>query len=359
MSTSFKIIFSLVLLSIITMVIYLKVEGNNKLKNTETEQPEIRPIKVERLISGVLEPAREISIKPQLSGILDEIYVEVGDKIKKGEHIARIRILADPNNLEIAKKNLKTTFIRLQNEKKKYERNQSLFKKNIIPLVEIEKYEEAYQLAKEEYESAKVQHEIIQKGFSTKQKEVSNIVTATSNGTILELPLKEGSSVIERNTYNEGSTIAVIADLENLTFKGYVNENDIFYLENKKLLNVNIPALHNFRTNATLSKISPKGIKQNGIMKFEIEANIKISDSKKMVRSGYSAIANITLQRKDSILTIHERNLLFKHDSAYVEIFNDDYTSSTKNLKTGLSDGLRIEILKGLSLTDRIKVQKN
>ncbi|MCY1635965.1 efflux RND transporter periplasmic adaptor subunit [Marinifilum sp. D737] len=359
MSTGFKIIFSLVLLSIIALVIYLKVENNTKLKNTETEQPQIKSIKIERLISGVLEPAREISIKPQLSGILDKLYVEIGDKVKKGEQVARIRILADPNNLEISQKNLKTSFIRLQNEKKKYERNQSLFRKNIIPLVEIEKSEETYQLAQEEYKSAKIQHEIIQQGFSTKQKEVSNIVTATSNGTILELPLREGSSVIERNTYNEGTTIAVIADLENLIFKGFVNENDILYLEKNKLLNVNIPALHNFKSNASLSRISPKGSKQNGIMKFEIEAKIKISDQTKMIRSGYSAIANIVLQSKDSILTVSERNLIFKGDSSFVEILTKDYTTVMKGVKTGLSDGLRIEILEGLSDKDRVKVQNN
>ncbi len=341
------------------MIVYLKVEGNNRIKNTETESPTIQNIINKRLISGILIPTKEITLKPQLSGILEEIYVKVGDKVKKGDGIARIRIMADPNNLEIAARNKKTAQIRYENEQKIFQRNQTLFQKNILPQSEMESAEQSFHLSKEEYESTKTQYEIIKNGYSKNQHEVSDIVAATSSGTILELPLREGASVIERNTYNEGSTIAVIADLEDLNFRGLINESDIIHLKEGIPFKLNIPALNGYSTTAKLERISPKGVEQNGIMKFEIEAKVTFPDKSQIIRSGYSAIAEIILQKSDSTITINERNLIWEKDSAYIELFKPDFTTQKHLVKTGLSNGLRIEITEGISLTDKVIVQKN
>ncbi len=337
-------------------IVSLKQKSKEKLKNIETVQPKIATVIDNRLISGVLLPAKEITIKSQISGILEELYVHVGDKIDNGDKIARIKLVADPNNVEIAEKNLKTAKIRFENEKLNFERSTHLHKNDFISDAEFEEVQKNLKIIEEEYFSAKNQLQIIREGFSSGQKEVSNIVKSTSSGTILELPLKEGASVIERNNFNEGSTIASIADLDYLVFKGNVNESDIIYLEKDQEFDITITALKNAKTKAKLSGISPKGTQQNGIMKFEIEASVVIPKETKMLRSGFTAVADIILNKRENVLTIEERNLQFNNDTAFVEIVDLNGELRKQNIKTGLSDGLIIEVVEGLTLKDRIKV---
>jgi len=356
MTRSSKAIVFLVVFGISIWIIWLKAEAKEKVDNIKTEQPQITNIYNKRLISGVLLPAKEIIIKSQISGILEELYVEVGGKIKIGEKIAKIKLIADPNNVEIAKRNLNTTKINFENEAQNFKRNSELIKNGFISIAKFEKVERTYKLAKEEFYSAKKQLQIIRDGHLNGQKDVSNIVTSTLNGTILELPINEGASVIERNNFNEGTTIATVADLDSLIFKGRVNESDIMFLNENHEFEIFISALNGITTQAKLVKISPKGIEHNGIMKFDIEAQVVIPKEAKLIRSGFTAVACIILEKRENVLTINEKNLFSVNDTTYVELVRDGGMVVKRKIKTGLSDGLRIEIIEGLSIEDKIKM---
>ncbi|MBE9469052.1 MAG: efflux RND transporter periplasmic adaptor subunit [Bacteroidetes bacterium] len=357
MSKTTKIILILFTIIIIMVVVLIKIKGKEKLNNFKTEQAKIENIIKNRLISGLLLPAKEISLKSQISGILDKLYVETGQQVKVGDKIAKIKLIADPKSVELATKALTTSQINFDTEKKSYLRNKQLFENGTIAEAEFEQSYQKYKLALEVLNSNKNQLQIIKEGYSKKQSVVANIVRATISGTVLELPLKEGSSVIERNNFNEGSTIAVIADLKSLIFKGKINENDIVYLNKGKNFSISITALNNLKTTAILNKISPKGIEQNGVIKFDIEAKINIPGDTIKIRSGYTAIADIITEKRDSVLTIDEKNLIFKGDTTFVQVLKKSNLFEKKRVKTGLSDGLRIEITEGLNKNDKIKVQ--
>lgn len=356
MSKITKIILFIFLIGMIVSIILLKMKSQTKVTVFELEQPKIENIINNRLISGLLLSAKEVSVKSQISGILDELFVEVGDRVEIGDSIVRIKLIADPKTVEISEKNVKTASINFENEYKTYLRNKQLYEKGVIAKIEYESSIQSYKLALADLNSAKKQLQIVKNGYAKEVLEVTNIVKSTAAGTILELPLKEGSSIIERNNFNEGSTIAVIADLDSLIFRGRVSESDIIFLYEGLEFVLTINALNNLKTTAVLYRIFPKGIEQNGVMKFDIEAKVNIPLSEFMIRSGYSAIADIIIEKKDSVLTINEKNLQFNNDTVFVEVLKDDINFEKKNVKTGLSDGLRIEILDGITINDKIKI---
>jgi RND family efflux transporter, MFP subunit len=309
-------------------------------------------------ISGILIPEKEVELKSQISGILKKMYVKAGDTIKRGDLVAEINVLPNPQNIETAAKTVTTCQINFNKCKKEYEQYNSLYLKSVVAEQEFDEYKEAYLISKEELESAKKQLEIIKKGYTKDQENIPNFIRSTVSGTVLEIPLKEGASITERNNYNEGSSLASIANLQTLIFKAKINESDVTYLKKGMIFNIEISALKGQLITAELTHITPKATEENGIMKFDIEAKVK-NDKNIQLYPGFSAVAEIILDRRDSVLTIQERNLIFKNDSIYVELLDENYKKQKRIVKTGLSDGLRIEILEGLSLTDKIKVQNN
>nr|WP_320117527.1 efflux RND transporter periplasmic adaptor subunit [uncultured Marinifilum sp.] len=309
-------------------------------------------------ISGILIPEKEVELKSQISGILKKMHVKAGDTIKRGDLIAEISVLPNPQNIETARKTVTTCQINYNKCNKEYEQYKRLFDKKVIAEQKFDKYRDAYLISKEELESAKKQLEIIKKGYSKDQENIPNFIRSTVSGTVLEIPLKEGASITERNNYNEGSNLASIANLQSLIFKAKVNESDISYLKKGMTFNIEINALKNQSIEAELTHITPKAKEENGIMKFDIEARVK-NDKKIQLYPGFSAVAEMILDRRDSVLTIKERNLIFKNDSIYVELLDENYHKQKRVVKTGLSDGLRIEILEGLSISDKVKVQNN
>lgn len=348
---------SLFILIIVAMFILLQQTKSDN-KYTANEKPKIVNLKLRQYVSGILIPEREVKIKSQISGILNKLYLKAGDTIKTGDLIAEISILPNPQNIEIAEKTLKTCLINHEKCEKEFKRYKELYSKRVIAEQEFDKYRESYLISQEEISSAKKQLQIIKKGYSQAQKNIPNFIRSTVTGTILDIPLKEGASVTERNNYNEGSTIANIADLQTLIFKAKVSESDVAYLKKGMTFEIGISALKNKKLKATLSHITPKAIEENGIMKFEIEAKVENHPDTQLY-PGFSAVAEIILDKRDSVMTIKERNLIFKKDSLFVELLDRNNEKSKHLVKTGLSDGLRIEITEGLSLGDRVKVQTN
>ncbi|GAB7089282.1 efflux RND transporter periplasmic adaptor subunit [Marinifilum fragile] len=352
-----SLILTLIILTVCVGFVWLH-QTKNKYRFSNTEQPSFSDLELKQYISGYLVPEKEIQIKSQISGILKKTHVKAGDTIKRGDLIAEVSVLPNPQNIETASKTLTTCQINFNKCKKEYEQYKRLYEKRVVAEQEFDKYADAYLISVEELKSAKKQLEIIKTGYSKDQENIPNFIRSTVSGTVLEIPLKEGASITERNNYNEGSNLASIANLQSLIFKAKVNESDISYLKKGMKFMIEISALKDQKAEAELTHITPKAKEDNGVMKFDIEARVR-NDNNIQLYPGFSAVAEMILDRRDSVLTIKERNLIFKNDSIYVELLDENYKKQKRLVKTGLSDGIRIEILDGLSLTDKVKVQKN
>lgn len=354
MKIATKIFIGIFITSILFLVVYLKNNIKNNTEKSDLVIVQKRDIINKICISGLVEPSNEIVLKSSLSGILEELYVETGEKVKIGDPIAKIKILADPENLELIQKSCTISRLKLELAKKTYTRTSKLLEKGLVSKTEFEQVEQEFILAKEEYLSSQNQFSIIKKGFVNGQKDITNIVTSTINGTIMELPLKVGSSVIERNNFNEGTSIAMIADLTNFIFKGKITEKDIQYLTEKIEFNIKLNSAKNKEYTTVLTKISPKGENENGITKFDIEGKIQINKNDFFIlRAGYSAVAEMVLSKAMNVIAIKEEYILFENESTYIWVLENDKRFKRK-IKTGVSDGIYIEIIDGVTVHSKI-----
>jgi HlyD family secretion protein len=309
-----------------------------------------------RIVPGNLYPLTEIAVKSSISGSLESVFVEIGDKVEIGDRIARIKTVPNPLKLEAAKSKLNTSFINFDNQQKMFVRKERLFKKGIIAAVEFELHQRNFELSKEQYVSAKNQLTLIKKGF-IEDTEISNIVKSTASGTVIDLPLNEGVSVTEQNNFNNGTTLAVIANVDTFLFRGMINEVDMIYFKPEMKISLHFNAYKNQVREAVLNKISAKGKEIQGVMKYFIEAKLKLVNDSIVIRSGYSANAEIILQKREDVLTIQEKHLRFQRDSAYVTLVNEEGVKDKRFVDTGLSDGIKIEITKGLTEDEQFLVE--
>jgi HlyD family secretion protein len=358
MSKGLKVFSIVFIVGIIGCVMWLKTKDISKIADYEITSVSTNTIVKNRFISGTILPLKEIKLIPQISGIIEQIYVKTGDQVEKGTPIAKIKLVASPESVERAEKTLKITELTVELNEKDYLRNQLLFKNGVIAKSEFETIESKWILSKEDLLSAKKQLQIVKEGYVKGKKNVSNVVTSTIKGTVLELPQKIGASVTERNNFNEGSTIAIIADMNQLIFTGKINEKDLFFLQEEMLFNVAVGALNDKQFKTKLNSISPKGVIENGIVKFEFEGEIMTSQTDTLpTRSGYSGIAEIILEKADSVLSIEEKDIVFRNDSAFVELIIEGELKE-KHIVTGISDGVVIEVKQGLGKTSKIKIQE-
>jgi len=326
----------------------------------ETKAPFISNVIQKTVATGSVVPRQEIEIKPQVSGIIDEIYVEAGDQVKKDQVIAKIKIIPDMVTLNTAESRLNQAKIDFQDAKIDYDRQQKLFDSDVISYEEFKKTKVAYDLAKEEMSAADNNLELIRNGVTKKAETATNtLVRSTITGTVLDVPVKEGNSVIQSNTFNDGTTIAVVADMGDMIFEGKVDETEVGKIREGMPIELEIGAIEKDKFEAVLKYISPKGVEENGAIQFEIKADVSLKNSR-FIRAGYSANANIVLERKDSVMVIPEGMLKFENDSAYVEVLTnaDENTYEKRKVTTGISDGINIEIVKGLSKADLVKGEK-
>jgi HlyD family secretion protein len=353
-----NIFLTVIIVTIIGLIIWNNSKTSDLASLIKTENPFITTIEQKRLIPGNLYPLTEIDIKSPISGTLDKVFVEIGDKVTIGDKIAQIKLVPDASKLEYARSNINSARINFENQQQSFERNKVLFEKQIIASAEFENHKKAYELSREQYLSAKNQLTLIEEGY-VKNTNLSNIVRATATGTITDLPLKEGSPVIERNNFNEGTTIAVVARLDTFVFKGKVSETDMIYLYQGKKLKLSFNAYKNQVREAIINKISSRGLDEQGVMKYYIEAKFSLTNDSLAIRSGYTANAEIIIKRKQNILAVKEKLLQFQSDSAYVTVINKENKEEKRFLKTGLSDGFNIEIIKGLNRNEKFKTVDN
>lgn len=314
----------------------------------ETDSVFFTDIENKTMANGTIEPRHEIEMKSQVPGIIEKLYVEAGEKVKQGQTIAKIQIVPDVIQVSQAEDRLETARINFKNAKQELERQQQLYEKKVISQQEFNNYKLDYNLKKQAVEASENNLELIREGASKNAETVSNLVQSTITGTILDIPVEEGDRVIESNTFNEGTTIAFVADMTDMIFKGKLDESEVGKVKEGMPLTLNVGAIDSEEFEAVLEFISPKGNKEEGATQFEIKAALNENNNLSVLRAGYSANANIVLEKRDSVMAIKEANLHFEEGEPFVYVQKDEQKFEKQNIETGLSDGINIEVKKGL-----------
>lgn len=325
----------------------------------ETEQANTRDIIKKTVATGSIVPRKEILIKPQVSGIIQEIYVEAGDMVKKGDLIAKVQVIPDMLSLNNAENRVNRAEIGFEDARLNFDRNKKLYDSGIIAFAEYQQFKVTFESAREELENAKDNLQIIRLGATKKAGKAANtLIRSTVDGTVLDVPVEEGNSVIEANNFNEGTTIASIADLTDMIFEGKVDESEVGKIREGMELIINIGAIENKRFSAVLEYISPKGILDNGAIQFEIRAKMQLDESTR-IRAGYSANADIVLDKREGVLALNEALLQFDaKKKPYVEVAVGDQQFEKREIELGLSDGIFVEVKSGLDSNDAVKKPK-
>ena len=396
-------------LATIGLSIYFYRQNKKGPENYTTEKPVIMDIVRKTVATGSIKPRKEVQIKPQVSGVIDELFVEAGQIVTKGQQLARIKLVPSEVNINSAQSNVELARLRLQeaqrelqrqrevnskkldveearvsyeNAKREEERQRKLFEDGVISEQEYNRFKVDLELRKAAFDNSKIVSTnslrsfetevdirkqeldaaidnlaLLREGASRNSRQVANIVTSTLDGMVLDIPVEEGTSVIERNNFNEGTSIAIIADMNSLIFEGKVDESDVGKLKEGMPLELTVGAIENSKFDATLEFISPKGIEEEGTVKFEVRADVKPSKDI-FLRAGYSANADIILDRRKEVVSIKERDVLFEGDTTYVEVQTGDQEFKKQLVKLGLSDGIQVEILEGVDTTAQVKVQQ-
>lgn len=355
----FTILF-FVLLFIGTLV-FLWNKTRTKVTSYELVETKRDTLMNSTIATGNIEPRDEVLIKPQISGIISEIYCEAGQMIKQGDVIATVKVIPEMSALNSAGSRVNGSIITLEQAEKDYNRVKSLHSTGVVTTEEFEQTQTSLKRAKEDLQNAKDNLEIVEKGMTSRSAKISNTqIRATVTGMVLDVPIKVGNSVIQSNTFNDGTTIATIADLSDMLFVGNVDETEVGKIKENMNAKITIGAIQDVVINANLEYISPKSILENGIIVFEIKAATVIPDSL-FIRAGYSANAEIITDLKENVLAIPERVVMFKGDTSYVEVLTslpDDIEAQIferRDVKLGLSNGVTVEIISGLEGTEKLK----
>ncbi|MDD2563064.1 MAG: efflux RND transporter periplasmic adaptor subunit [Salinivirgaceae bacterium] len=340
-------------------IIFLYQKSKAKPVIYSIEKPFKTNITNKTVATGKIVPRKEIEIKPRVSGIINELFVEPGDLVRIGTPLARIKIVPDMISLNNAESRLEKAQISFDDAQRIYDRQKQLFDQQVVAIAELEKVENALNNTKAELQAAEDHLKLIRDGVSSRsQGQTNTLVTSTIEGMVLTVPVEVGNSVIESNNFNPGSTIAIIANMSEMIFVGKVDEGEVAKLKHGMNLLLTVGAISETDFEAKLEYIAPKGVEESGAIHFEIKAAMELKKDF-FIRSGYSATANIVLEQKDSIMAIKESLLKFadKSDSIYVEILTAEtpQTFEKRYIKIGISDGINVEILTGISEEDRIK----
>ncbi len=325
--------------------------------------PHIDTLRQTVIATGKVEPRDEVLIKPQISGIISELHKEAGETVRQGEVIATVKVIPEMGALNSAEAQLSVAELTLSQTRREHDRTAALYDKGVVSREEFEQSLTALQKAEEEVQNARDNLEITKNGIAEKYRELSNTqIRSTITGMILDVPVKVGNSVIQANTFNDGTTIASVADMGEMLFRGNIDETDVGKLHTGMPVRLTIGAMQNVQLDAELEYVAPKATEENGIVLFEVKATVRIPDGV-FIRAGYSANAEIEIQRREGVLAVPEGCIEFEGDKAYVEVLTgsaEEYPQpfERREVKIGLSDGINIEILSGLTADDRIRGAK-
>lgn len=352
------IIAGLVAIVFIGTFVFLWIKAQPQPKVYDEFTPTVADLRKTTVLTGKIEPRNEVNIKPQISGIITELMKEAGQTVQAGEVIAKVKVIPDMGQLSSAQSRLRLAEINLKQARTDYEREKVLFDKGLVSADEYDKIHQAYNQAREELSAAQDNLEVVRDGVSSNNANASStLVRSTVTGVILDIPVKVGNSVILSNTFNDGTTIATVANMNDLIFRGNVDETEVGQVNVGMPMTITVGALQDLKFNARLEYISPKAVEANGANQFEIKAAVQVPE-KTGVRSGYSANAQIVLAEALHVLTVPESAIHFEGNNTYVYLVQGKGKNKTyqrRDVKVGLSDGVNIQIKSGLTTNDRVR----
>ncbi|HBB06558.1 MAG TPA: efflux transporter periplasmic adaptor subunit [Bacteroides sp.] len=337
--------------------VFLYQKSRPEKKVYETVTPQVADLEKTTVATGKVEPRDEVLIKPQISGIISELCKKAGEHVRAGEVIAKVKVIPELGQLNSAESRVRLAKINASQAETDFKRMKQLYDDKLISREEFEKNEVALKQAREELQASEDALQIVREGITQSSASFSStLIRSTIDGLILDIPVKVGNSVIMSNSFNDGTTIATVADMNDLIFRGNIDETEVGRIHEGMPVKLTLGALQDLSFDAVLEYISPKGVEENGANQFEIKAAIQVPDSV-FIRSGYSANAEIVLQRARQVLTVPESVLEFSGDSAFVWLMTDSVPPQYRRqqVTVGLSDGLRIQIKEGLRPTDRLR----
>lgn len=398
---------AIVALLSVALVYYFMMQNQKDPVAYKSIKPNVEDVMKKAVASGSIKPRKEVNIKPQVSGVIDKLYVEAGELVIKGQKLALIKLIPSEVNINSAKSNLELAKIRYTDALRELERQQSVstqrldvqqaeanyrladteltrqrslheqgvisdqqlaqfdldaqLKKNTLDNMRISSTNNLasskieVEIRKQELDAAQNNLQLLREGKSSNSRQVANVVVSTMDGMVLDVPIEEGSSVIERNNFNEGTSIATVADMGSLIFEGNIDESEVGKLKLGMPLVLKVGAIDDEKFDGVLEFIAPKGTVEEGTVNFKIKADIKNETSKTFLRAGYSANADIILEKKEGVVTVFERDVIFRDNKAYVEVVTGDQEYEEREIKTGLSDGVIVEVLSGIDTSTQIK----
>ncbi len=370
--TTTVIVLLLILVGFVGSLTFFWLKNQEDPVTYTTEAPSEETIVVKTVATGSIVPKEEVLIKPNISGVVDEVFVEAGEYVKQGDLIAQIRVIPNVSNLTNAKNNiasnrtaLQTAEINYKTQQAIFNRQKELFEKGVIAANEFDQVNNTYLQAKQQVEQARINvtqsrqnYDIIKTGTTSGLGNIAQTqVRATVSGMVLDVPVKAGNQVIEANNFNEGTSIASLADVTKMIFEGKVDESEVGKIKEGLPLEITVGAIEDQSFDAVLDYIAPKGVEENGAIQFEIKGTLKKMDST-FIRAGLSANASIILEKAENVLAIKEALVQYDEETKlpYVEIEVGDQKFERKDLELGIGDGIFVEVKSGISKDDKIKV---
>ena len=349
--------FVLLGLLVLSTFVFLWQKSRPKTVNYNIETAVKGDVEKRTVATGKVEPRNEILIKPQMSGIIAEVFKEAGDKVQAGDIIARIQVVPDMVNLSSAESRVQRAQLAADQSKANYERDRRLYDNEVISREEFEKVELQYKNDQEELRAANDNLSLVRTGITQSSAKTSNtLVRSTVSGTILDVPVKAGNSVIQSNNFNDGTTVASVANLSDMLFVGKIDETEVGKLVTGMPMEITIGAIQDLNIPASLEYVSPKGVEESGAILFEMKAALQLPDSI-FIRAGYSANADIILDKRSQVITIAESAVEFSGDSTFVHLLTSEKPQAfeRKQIEIGLSDGIHIEVKEGLNENDKVR----
>ncbi len=357
------IILSILAIIFIGTFVFLWSKSQPEVIEYEEVHPTFGTVSKSTIVTGKIEPRNEVNVKPQISGIITEILKDPGQKVAKGDVLAKITVIPDMGQLSSAESRLRLAEINLKQVETDFKRDENLYNQKLISQNDYEKSSQALKQAREEKSAAEDALQVVKEGFSKSNASASStLIRSTIAGVILDIPVKVGNSVINSNSFNDGTTIATIANMNDLIFRGNIDETEVGQLVEGMPMKITIGALQDVSFDAVLEYISPKATESNGANQFEIKAAVRV-DGETKIRAGYSANAEIVLAKVENVVVVPESVLEFDGDSTFVLVPNGTETDGMKNydrksVSTGLSDGVNIEIKSGIDTTAVLRGQQ-
>lgn len=370
--TTTVIILFVIVASFTTALVYLWQKNQEDPIVYSTEEPSNQTIVVKTMATGSIVPKEEILIKPNISGVVERVFIEAGEYVKQGDLIAQIKVIPNASTLTSAKNNiassqnaLQTAEINFQTQKAIYDRQKELFDKGVIAANEFDQINNSYLQAKQQVEQTRIDltqarqnYDIIKTGTTAGLGNIAQTqVRATVSGMVLDVPIKEGNQVIEANNFNEGTSIASIADIKQMIFEGKIDESEVGKIKEGLPLEITVGAIENIKFDAILDYIAPKGVAENGAIQFAIKGTLKNIDST-FIRAGLSANASIILDKSENVLAIKEALVQYdpKTKKPFVELETGDQQFERREVELGISDGIFVEVKNGIDKSDKIKI---